>query len=461
MSSKKSPISTAQRCQRTNWEGSLPITLSLAPTSLSSPTMPPSLHRMVPRQTYLHTGLEEDVRLLYKFAPSANFRPSLSSMSTDHWNADTDNDDRTSSPSPSGEDTPAAATDETKDTSNDANGNANTNGGDETGAETENDRRNQSTTDGTTTGPYPICWFEDEETEAPIRWHLFVGVLYDLLRLHRCLSSSAGGDDRACYPMDRTLPWKIRVHFTSYPASLLPLQRDGCDRSGHPNADLPLSATSMRNKKFVDDGLLKTLSKTYINSLKTALYVQHNSNRVSRRCMTKDSDLDLWNSIVRNNWGLYHKICHGFDGEAAAAAENQEDGCNGDGDTDARDLHNVPIRILVDGNPAMTRACPPYREVVVGKDEGEVVDDQKYGGVPPQKKKMMTLGEVLMEWLPHLFTGGGGEMKENESHFVGDCRWCIQGLQVPWDSPIASLWRGLSHPDRFLYIIIITRDDSI
>lgn len=25
--------------------------------------------------------------------------------------------------------------------------------------------------------PYPICWFEDEDTGKPLRWHLFAGVL--------------------------------------------------------------------------------------------------------------------------------------------------------------------------------------------------------------------------------------------------------------------------------------------
>jgi len=417
---------------------------------------------MVPRQTYLHTGVEEDVRLLHKFAPSANFRPSLGSMSSHHWD-----DDGTSSPSSSGG--KHAASDEGKapvstddedeiDTKNNDRGESNAN--------TEDDHHNnQSTTDGTTLdSPYPICWFEDEETGTPIRWHLFVGVLYDLFRLRRCLDSSSNnnddGDDDRQYPMDHPLPWKIRVHFTSYPTSLLPLHRDGDDPHSTASSSTSPSSSSIRNRRDTNDGLLLTLSKAYLNSLKTALYVQHHSNRVSRRCMTKDSDLDLWDSIVSNNWCLYRQVCEEFDGEAAVGQQEDDGEC--DGGNDARDLHNVPVRIFVDGRPAITRPCRPYRDVVESRVGDELLqENDKCGDELSQRRKMMTVGEVLMEWLPHLFTSVSDEAKGNKSQFVDNCRWCIQGLQVPWDSPIANLWRGLCHPDRFLYIIVITRDDTL
>lgn len=443
---------TAQQCQRINWEGSLPITLSLAPTSLSSPTMPPSLHRMVPRQSYLHIGLEQDVRLLSKFAPSANFRPSQSSMSSNHWK-----DDEASSPSRRSGD---GDTDEATIDSNNAKNDSNEEDGDKIGAGSKKNRHDRSTKNDTTAGPYPICWFEDEETGTPIRWHLFVGVIYDLFRLRRFWCNNENDSSRRPYPTDRLLPWKIQVHFTSYPTSLLPLQRDDSDNCVDPHSTTP-SLPPLSVQKFNDD-LLKTLSKHYINSLKTALYVQHNSNRVSRRCMTKNSDLDLWDSIVRNNWGLYRNVCQGFDGDSASVAEQKKCDCEGDENNDARDLHNVPIRILVDANPAMTRACCPYHEEVVAKGSEEVVNNNdKYGNAQPKKKKMMTVGEVLMEWLPHLFMSVKDNSRENEPQFVNDCQWCIQGLQVPWDSPIANLWRGLSHPDRFLYIIVITKNSSV
>ena len=43
--------------------------LSLAPSSLSSPTIPPPIHVLLPRHTFLHLGLQEAVFRLQTFAP--------------------------------------------------------------------------------------------------------------------------------------------------------------------------------------------------------------------------------------------------------------------------------------------------------------------------------------------------------------------------------------------------------
>ena len=66
--SNSSGISQFQ-VQSENWSGCIPIQLSLAPTSLSSPNMPCSIHVLVSRHTFLHVGLQEAVLRLYKFAP--------------------------------------------------------------------------------------------------------------------------------------------------------------------------------------------------------------------------------------------------------------------------------------------------------------------------------------------------------------------------------------------------------
>ena len=56
-----------------NWKGLIPVHLTLAPTSLSSPTLPPPIHVLVPRNTYLHTGLQAAVQRLHPFAPASPF----------------------------------------------------------------------------------------------------------------------------------------------------------------------------------------------------------------------------------------------------------------------------------------------------------------------------------------------------------------------------------------------------
>jgi len=73
-----------------NWAGSIPIILSLAPSSLSSPTMPPPIHRMVSRMTFLHLGLSDAVIRFYKFAPAVQSFP-LSPQQDDNTSNNSNN----------------------------------------------------------------------------------------------------------------------------------------------------------------------------------------------------------------------------------------------------------------------------------------------------------------------------------------------------------------------------------
>lgn len=144
-----------------NWTGALPVIVTLAPTSLSSPTMPAPVHVLVSRSTYLHVGLQSAVERLHKFAPTT-----LSFLSGMIQN-----------------EPEAGAFDQA-----------------------ESDQENSKPVLPFTSSPYPVCWFEDEHTGMALRWHLFAGVLADLRRTN-------------------SLPWKIRLHFTAYPsAQILPLE---------------------------------------------------------------------------------------------------------------------------------------------------------------------------------------------------------------------------------------------
>jgi autophagy-related protein 5 len=206
--SNSSGISQFQ-VQSENWSGCIPIELSLAPTSLSSPNMPCSIHVLVSRQTFLHVGLQEAVLRLYKFAP-------VSFSSCIKRQEPSDDDDN---------------------------------------------ENNNSNTHIQQEQQYPVCWFQDEDSHFALRWHLFVGVLWDLKD-----SSS------------KTLPWKIQLHFTNYPSSqILPFDK------------------------------LETVQQTYMNSLKQALFLQHNSNKVAMN-LSKQTHGQLWDAIVTQNFQLYHQV---------------------------------------------------------------------------------------------------------------------------------------------------------
>jgi len=343
------------KSQSTNWKGNIPVTLSLAPSSLSSPVMPSPVHCMVSRQTYLHLALEDEIRMFHEFAPMvANFIKSVEQSASDDIDDSGNHDDVGKVKRESIE------------------------------GKTDN---NVSTS---TKSSYPKCWFEDEDTGTPLRWHLFAGLLYDLLKLRKIKTSN---DAKMS-----SLPWKIRVHYTSYPHTILPL----------------------------DDDIPQIIFQNYLNSLKQALYIQHNSNRVVNK-MTKQNHIQLWDGIKRCKFDVYNEISLWLNrGNGSGGGEEKNDS------EDNITLEHVPIKVLIDGKPSFARPCKQYKE----------------------NGSLVTIGDVLYEWLPNLFPFTSDENNNAKNNII--CSWCIQGINVPVDTPVSDLWKALSHPDRFLYITVVS-----
>lgn len=161
--------------QAINWMGLIPIQLTLAPTSVSSPTLPPPIHVLVPRHTFLHAGLFHAVQRLQPFAPCSPFLTGRAML-------------QISEPDPGGD------LDEDVDSTKSKAVEAAVHVSGQTSLVTD------------ATFIYPVCWFEDEETKMAVRWHLFAGILFDL-------------------KPEKTLPWKLKLHLNNYPSSqILPLE---------------------------------------------------------------------------------------------------------------------------------------------------------------------------------------------------------------------------------------------
>lgn len=332
-----SPALAVDRLRAANWSGSIPIILSLAPSSLSSPTIPPPIHALLPRHTFLHIGLKDAVMRLHKFAPpTISFtrrvveEPGVGTGSQDEEDGKKKDD------------------------------------GEESSKEEKQPETKQPETE-----LYPVCWFEDEATELPLRWQLFAGVLWDS---HQSTTNNSG------------LPWKIRLHFTSYPSSQL----------------LELDATS---------GVKTTVERTFKNSLKQALVLQHGHAKVALN-MTKQSHHRLWDSIVTSKYSIYKPIQ-----EDIQAKEN---------------IVLIPIRLLVDASkPLVQKRC----------------DDSS-----------LKLGQLLHLWAPEHF-----EEKEAEGASTiqqpkfSTTTWRVSGTMPPLSALVLDLWRTLCQPDNFLYIAIVTQ----
>jgi autophagy-related protein 5 len=200
-----------------NWLGSIPSVITLAISSLSSPTMPEPIHVMIPRQSFLHLALQSTVQRLHKFAPALNATSSVEMVRGTEPDIYED-------------------------------------------SHTDKDNIIENSTDNLE--EYPICWFEDADSELPLRWHFFAGILWD----SNCISKS--------------LPWKIRVHFIQYPSSQI----------------IPMECSP-----------LISVERTFKNSIKQALFLQYGTSKAAMN-LSKQSHEKLWKSILSVNYALYHEV---------------------------------------------------------------------------------------------------------------------------------------------------------
>lgn len=367
MSNPSSSAQPLEAIQTANWAGSIPVILTLAPTSLSSPTLPAPIHLLLPRQTFLHVGLSSAVERLHKFAPttlsfvSGMIRKEPGPGSYDESSA-TDEEQNREGNQPLGT---SSAPSPTK--------------------SSDSHRRSDNLTKlDDWDRHYPVCWFEDEETQIALRWHIFVGVLYDIIK------------------RDSKLPWKIRLHFTGYPVSQI----------------LPM-----------ESGLVLTQVKNaFKNSLKQALCLQHGNSKAAMS-ITKESHGRLWDAVSTNNFQLYHQV-------HANTMPKQL----------PKDMVMIPVRIYVNAQPPIQRAC--------------------------RADESATLGSLLADWLPHLFLAKNeapvllssvpAESLQPTVPFVVQPAeavvvWRVCGLSsLPLGTAMLELWSQLCHADHFVYIVVIT-----
>lgn len=352
---------TIMEVRLANWSGQIPVVLELSPSCLSSPTMPPPIHIMVSRQSYLHVALESAVRRLYQFAApimiSSSFLRAKEPMPGE--NDDDDNDDDDDRNEESKEQT--------------------------TKTKTENENNVQQETKN-----YPICWFEDEENQMPLRWHLFAGCLYDMMH-----SAS-----------QNTLPWKIRLQFGgNYPAGIL----------------LPLA-----------DPVLESVERYYRNQLKQALCLETGSTKVALQGLTKQSHEQIWNSICSsnsntNNGGvLYHQVNQIHDSLFAKDYNNNDN----DDDT-SNELQRLPIRVLLDySQPPLQPPISNTGKTTLGKILIEACPSLFQQSEEEKEAEAITVTSKATTWTIQGIS------------------------EIPLSTPLLLLWQTLCHPDHFLYILV-------
>jgi hypothetical protein len=400
--------------QNVNWSGSIPVVLSLATTSLSSPSTPRPIHKMISRATYLHLGLHEEVMHMSGYAPAAaGLSSAFSGMAVE---------EPPDSPTESGSGVESGGNCEGSD------GDA----GKEAPACPPQSEGSKIWHD------YPECWFEDEVSGMPLRWHLFVGVLFDLMKGRANLSSWK--DPFNQHIKDSFLPWRIRVHFTSYPHDrLLPLD-DG---------SLPRKVENTNND--VGDSyrrITALVGRLFRNSLKQALFMQYASSKVAMQ-ITKNSHEKMWDAVKMSNYAAYHEVNvelqSGISFRPVSSQSTAQD--------DRIDpLQLIPVRLMLNERPAIQN---PVKHRKDNKENmrrpWELLETLGSCQVPAYT----TLGDFLSNCLPNHFVTDPATGWTTS--IPGSClHYCIQGVQPSIMCAMVDLWRALSHPDHFLYVIVVT-----
>eukprot|EP00579_Thalassiosira_antarctica_P020932 CAMPEP_0201952560 /NCGR_PEP_ID=MMETSP0904-20121228/1261_1 /ASSEMBLY_ACC=CAM_ASM_000553 /TAXON_ID=420261 /ORGANISM="Thalassiosira antarctica, Strain CCMP982" /LENGTH=387 /DNA_ID=CAMNT_0048496287 /DNA_START=414 /DNA_END=1574 /DNA_ORIENTATION=- len=289
---------------------------------------------------------------------------------------------------------------------------------------------------------YPECWFEDEESGTPLRWHLFVGVLYDLMKGSSAMIDRSSWKGAFNEPTQHNfLPWRIRVHFTSYPTDrLLPLD-DGLDNTNNNNDD----ESHIRITTLV--------RRLFRNSLKQALFMQYASAKVAMS-INKHSHGKIWDAVMQSNYGSYHEVNVGLQSgikapsisttqsstTVTAVKEEQSAGVP----------QLIPVRIMLNGMPAIQKPTKHEKDSTkdsVRKRPTELLENLGTCQASPYT----TLGDVLADCLPTHFavdpsTGNCATAVSDETFVY----YCVQGIQPSMKCAMVDLWRALSHPDHFL-----------
>jgi autophagy-related protein 5 len=114
-------------------------------------------------------------------------------------------------------------------------------------------------------------WFEYDN--QPLKWNMPVGVLYDACMLH-----NTAGSDVQRTTLSKELPWRVTVHFHSFPSEQL-----------------------IRIKSDVD------IQWIYMNALKEAMYVKC-GNTKGIMTLSKVDQLKLWDSVRESKLLEYEEI---------------------------------------------------------------------------------------------------------------------------------------------------------
>ncbi len=326
---------------------------------------------------------------------------------------------------------------------------------------------------------FPECWFEDVVTGIPLRWQLFAGILYDLAKgkssfLHNGNNNTARQERQDLHRnMNNShfLPWQVRVHFTCYPHDKILALDDGgggvggCSVQYHQqqsNSDGNESHNMILNSNDAHRRIDKLISRTYRNSIKQALFLQYGTSRTAMS-INKQSHEQLWDAIQACNYEKYcevnSRLQRGIECRPVSTTSKKKDE-----DDDNENLPQIiPVRLMLNDLPAKQRPIRHQRRMDNNMDSNDEACNNRKSTLEErvaayQSPSYTTLGDFLSEYFPRHFEIGpkGVTTKKSAEDDGTYFYYCIHGIQPSLQCAMVDLWRCLSHPDNFVYVIVVT-----
>ncbi|KAF4261466.1 autophagy protein 5 [Aspergillus fumigatus] len=242
-------------------------------------------------------------------------------------------------------------------------------------------------------------WFSFEG--VPLKWHLPVGLLYDLYAGADPASKGTRVDetDHPTSSLNDTLPWRLTVHFSDWPdEELVRLDADGM-----------------------------VMHDAFINSVKEADFLR-NGTAKGIMTLSKEDSAGLWQAVQDVDLLSFQRISN-----ILLPPPNQP-------------FRNVPIRFFLplspdSGSPSLKVVQSPLPPNIPATTNTSQSTNLRHSPAT----QVQTLGSALHSLLPNLFPSRRTPVLAKP---------VLHGAAVPMSAPIEELVRSCAYGDGWVYIVI-------
>jgi len=431
--------------KRQVWNGYIPIVFNMLSHEVTSIQSPHPLYVMIPRHSYLplyidqvkqhfehYVSLPFAQNVVQQSSSTATTTAATAATTTTTTTTTTGGNSSMTPSSPSSSNSPLPLSSST--TSDPMNQNTSTNSSSSSSSNnttttttTTGDNDNSSTSSSFLSSLHNMIWFSNESEETPLKWNLPVGVLYDahvlssvMMKMNEQdtdMSEDATNNDDMRILMTRgdNCPWRITVHFHSFPDQQI-----------------------VRFKNESD------IQWNYINSLKESFYIQYMDMKPIMT-MSKPDQVKLWSSIKESQLSDYEQSLFSSSSSPSSNnnnSNNNNNNNNNNNSNSSNSAHQLSIRLIMlihsRGNHSTTNN---YHL------------EQKTTCVPSHNnnssQEPLTLARYLDVQQERL-----SQFPTTSSYRLNKRRVMVQGVQPPMDTHMTWLSQHLSHPDQFLYVVV-------